>query len=90
MSNATSSLTQQEREFQKAVQPGSPISTLLSLARQPLMVAPAGGTTIRAILWRTDSTPQVAGWEEGGCTIAGKGKQAWEQTTRDSGGRWSR
>jgi hypothetical protein len=43
----TSSLAQQEREFQKAVQPGSPISALLSSARQPLMVGPAGGATIR-------------------------------------------
>ncbi|KAI0266184.1 Pkinase-domain-containing protein [Gloeopeniophorella convolvens] len=40
--SASSSLAQQEREFQKAVQPGSPISALLSSARQPLMVAPAG------------------------------------------------
>jgi cell cycle serine/threonine-protein kinase CDC5/MSD2 len=47
VSSATSSLAQQEREFQKAVQPGSPISALLSSARQPLVVAPAGGTTIR-------------------------------------------
>jgi hypothetical protein len=46
-SSATSSLAQQEREFLKAVQPGSPISALLSSARQPLMVAPAGGATIR-------------------------------------------
>jgi serine/threonine protein kinase len=43
-SSATSSLAQQEREFQKAVQPGSPISSLLSSAHQPLMVAPAGGS----------------------------------------------
>ena len=47
LSSATSTFAQQEREFQKAVQPGSPISALLSSARQPLMVAPAGGTTIR-------------------------------------------
>ncbi|KAI9449687.1 kinase-like domain-containing protein [Lactarius psammicola] len=40
--SSASSLAQQEREFQKAVQPGSPISALLSSARQPLMVAPAG------------------------------------------------
>lgn len=46
-SSATSSLAQQEREFQKAVQPGSPISALLSSARQPLMVAPAGGVAMR-------------------------------------------
>ncbi|KAH9991935.1 kinase-like domain-containing protein [Russula vinacea] len=45
--SATSSLAQQEREFQKAVQPGSPISALLSSARQPLMVGPTGGATIR-------------------------------------------
>ncbi|KAJ8518327.1 hypothetical protein ONZ45_g4587 [Pleurotus djamor] len=35
----TSSLAQQEKEFQKAVQPGSPISALLSSARQPLLVS---------------------------------------------------
>ena len=40
--SSASSLAQQEREFQKAVLPGSPISALLSSARQPLMVAPAG------------------------------------------------
>lgn len=34
---ATSSIAQQEKEFQKAVQPGSPISALLSSAKQPLM-----------------------------------------------------
>lgn len=39
----TSSIAQQEKEFQKAVQPGSPISALLSSARQPLMMGPAGG-----------------------------------------------
>ena len=38
--STTRSLEQQEKEFQKAVQPGSPISALLSSARQPLMVAP--------------------------------------------------
>lgn len=32
-------LAQQEREFKKAVQPGSPISALLSSARQPLIVS---------------------------------------------------
>ncbi|KAF8649339.1 hypothetical protein AX16_005874 [Volvariella volvacea WC 439] len=37
----TSSIAQQEKEFQKAVQPGSPISALLSSARQPLIVGPA-------------------------------------------------
>ncbi|TFK73378.1 Pkinase-domain-containing protein [Pluteus cervinus] len=39
----TSSIAQQEKEFQKAVQPGSPISVLLSSARQPLIVGPAAG-----------------------------------------------
>jgi cell cycle serine/threonine-protein kinase CDC5/MSD2 len=38
--SVTSSLAQQEKEFQKAVQPGSPISALLSSARQPLVMAP--------------------------------------------------
>ncbi|KAH9930802.1 kinase-like domain-containing protein [Amylocystis lapponica] len=39
----TSSLAQQEKEFAKAVQPGSPISALLSSARQPLIIAPPPG-----------------------------------------------
>ena len=34
----TSTLAQQEKEFLKAVQPGSPISVLLSSARQPLVM----------------------------------------------------
>jgi hypothetical protein len=38
--NMTSSIAQQEKEFQKAVQPGSPISALLSSARQPLLMGP--------------------------------------------------
>jgi cell cycle serine/threonine-protein kinase CDC5/MSD2 len=38
----SSSRAQQEKEFQKAVLPGSPISALLSSARQPLLVAPQG------------------------------------------------
>lgn len=33
------SVAQQERDFQKAVQPGSPISVLLQSAKQPLVVA---------------------------------------------------
>ena len=40
---ASSSLQQQEMEFQKAVQPGSPISALLKSARQPLLVGPSAG-----------------------------------------------
>ncbi|KDQ07292.1 hypothetical protein BOTBODRAFT_149264 [Botryobasidium botryosum FD-172 SS1] len=43
--SATHSVEQQEREFHKAVQPGSPISALLSSARQPLIVANAGNST---------------------------------------------
>ncbi|RXW18558.1 hypothetical protein EST38_g7293 [Candolleomyces aberdarensis] len=39
--NITTSIAQQEKEFQKAVQPGSPISALLSSARQPLLVGPS-------------------------------------------------
>jgi cell cycle serine/threonine-protein kinase CDC5/MSD2 len=35
----TSSVAQQEKEFQRAVQPGSPISALLSSARQPLVMS---------------------------------------------------
>jgi hypothetical protein len=57
-SSATSSLAQQEREFHKAVQPGSPISALLSSARQPLMVGPTGGATITAH-WRFEEHRQI-------------------------------
>jgi cell cycle serine/threonine-protein kinase CDC5/MSD2 len=38
--NNAPTVAQQEREFQKAVQPGSPISVLLQSAQQPLLVAP--------------------------------------------------
>ena len=44
--NITSTIAQQEREFQKAVQPGSPISALLSSARQPLLMTNPGGNGI--------------------------------------------
>lgn len=43
----TSSIAQQEKEFQKAVQPGSPISALLSSARQPLLMGPNNGNGVR-------------------------------------------
>ena len=43
--NITTSIAQQEKEFQKAVQPGSPISALLSSARQPLLMGNAGVTS---------------------------------------------
>lgn len=39
----TSSIAQQEKEFQRAVQPGSPISALLSSARQPLLMSNNNG-----------------------------------------------
>lgn len=42
LKSITSSVAQQEKEFQKAVQPGSPISALLSSARQPLLMANNG------------------------------------------------
>ena len=38
-SASSGALAQQEREFQKAVQPGSPISILLKSAQQPLLTA---------------------------------------------------
>ncbi|KAG8984611.1 Cell cycle serine/threonine-protein kinase cdc5/MSD2, partial [Tulasnella sp. 427] len=37
---------QQERDFQKAVAPASPISALLNSARQPLVVGPPGASTM--------------------------------------------
>lgn len=38
--NVAPTVAQQERDFQHAVQPGSPISVLLQSAQQPLLVAP--------------------------------------------------
>ncbi|KAF8877248.1 hypothetical protein CPB84DRAFT_1852738 [Gymnopilus junonius] len=47
--SVTTSIAQQEKEFQKAVQPGSPISALLSSARQPLVMGSAGGGGLQAV-----------------------------------------
>lgn len=55
----TSSIAQQEKEFLKAVQPGSPISALLSSARQPLLVAPSNAP--RESLLRKLQTAQKEG-----------------------------
>ncbi|KAF9043606.1 Pkinase-domain-containing protein [Hymenopellis radicata] len=41
--NVASTIAQQEKEFQKAVQPGSPIAALLNSARKPLVMSTAGG-----------------------------------------------
>ncbi|PBK68880.1 Pkinase-domain-containing protein [Armillaria solidipes] len=46
MKSVTSSIAQQEKEFQKAVQPGSPISALLSSARQPLLMSTTSGNGV--------------------------------------------
>ncbi|KAJ3777786.1 kinase-like domain-containing protein [Lentinula raphanica] len=56
--NVTSAIAQQEKEFQRAVQPGSPISALLSSAKRPLLRstaapgAPGGGVTKESPLFR--------------------------------------
>src|SRR5260370_4355867 len=42
VSSTTRGLAQQDREFQNEAQPSCPISSLLSLPRLPLMVAPDG------------------------------------------------
>ncbi|KAM6503064.1 Protein kinase-like domain containing protein [Amanita muscaria] len=47
-----SSIAQQEKDFQKAVQPGSPISALLSSARQPLLVSASSTGNLRDKLER--------------------------------------
>ncbi|KAI5122621.1 hypothetical protein M0805_008710 [Coniferiporia weirii] len=44
MLNSSVALAQQEREFQRAVQPSSPISALLGAARQPLVMSAAGSS----------------------------------------------
>ena len=45
--NSSVALAQQEREFQRAVQPSSPISALLGAARQPLVMAAAQASSNR-------------------------------------------
>ena len=78
----TSSIAQQEKEFQKAVQPGSPISALLSSARQPLMM----GTT------STRESPllrklQAAAKESPVRMRMGRGLQGIQEEELVSGGR---
>ncbi|KAJ7228871.1 Pkinase-domain-containing protein [Mycena pura] len=53
----TSTIARQEYEFQKAVQPGSPISALLSSARQPL-VRGVGGSP----LGQSQTRPRIPGY----------------------------
>ncbi|GJJ15054.1 hypothetical protein Clacol_009329 [Clathrus columnatus] len=67
--NAMTSIAQQEREFQKAVQPGSPISALLSSARQPLIVSnsPSPRESLGVMRKLSNNPPPIAG---------SKGKQA--------------
>ncbi|KAF8524388.1 kinase-like domain-containing protein [Hysterangium stoloniferum] len=67
-SNHGPSIAQQEREFQKAVQPGSPISALLSSARQPLIVTTSASPRENGPMLRklTNNPPP----------LSGKGKQA--------------
>lgn len=47
--SVTSAIAQQEKEFQKAVQPGSPLSALLNSARKPLLrsTGPSGSTVTK-------------------------------------------
>lgn len=47
MRNVASTIAQQEKEFQKAVQPGSPIAALLNSARQPLVMSTNAGGAVR-------------------------------------------
>ena len=61
------SIAQQERDFQKAVQPGSPISALLSSARQPLIVSTSPSPREKGIMMRKLTNPPP---------VAGKGKQS--------------
>ncbi|KAI0039012.1 Pkinase-domain-containing protein [Auriscalpium vulgare] len=58
--SVTSSLAQQEKEFQKAVQPGSPISALLSSARQPFLVAPGNGPREPSLLRKLQAVSKEA------------------------------
>ncbi|KAL1746761.1 kinase-like domain-containing protein [Schizophyllum fasciatum] len=48
----TSSIAEQEKEFQRAVLPGSPISALLSSARQPLMMGNGSAAPRESPLFR--------------------------------------
>jgi hypothetical protein len=78
----TTSIAQQEKEFQRAVQPGSPISALLSSARQPLMM---GTTTTREspLLRRL----QAAAKESPVRTRVGKGLHGIQEEELGPGGK---
>ena len=67
----TSSFAQQEKEFQKAVQPGSPISALLISARQPLLVAPSNATRESPLLRKLQAAARENG-KSPGRTASGK------------------
>ncbi|EJC98313.1 Pkinase-domain-containing protein [Fomitiporia mediterranea MF3/22] len=47
LNSSAAALAQQEREFQRAVQPSSPISALLGAARQPLVMGAGGNANGR-------------------------------------------
>ncbi|KAF8437935.1 kinase-like domain-containing protein [Boletus edulis BED1] len=55
----TSSIAQQEKEFQKAVQPGSPISALLSSARQPLVMSTTNSTKESSLFRKLQSAKET-------------------------------
>ncbi|KAJ6629189.1 kinase-like domain-containing protein [Mycena sp. CBHHK59/15] len=66
-----STIARQEYEFQKAVQPGSPISALLSSARQPL-VRGVGGSP----LGQSQSRPPIPGYPSANPSTASRGAGA--------------
>ncbi|ESK88533.1 cell cycle serine threonine-protein kinase cdc5 msd2 [Moniliophthora roreri MCA 2997] len=57
--SVTSSIAQQEKEFQKAVQPGSPISALLNSAKRPLLMS--NGPSGNAAASTTTNVPSPLG-----------------------------
>jgi cell cycle serine/threonine-protein kinase CDC5/MSD2 len=90
-----SSIAQQEREFQRAVEPGSPISVLLSSARQPFMMAGGAvrekGTQLfrkLANAGREQELNEVNGAEEEIPPIASPEKVKAKEKERDAGRKW--
>lgn len=77
--NVGPTVAQQERDFQKAVQPGSPISVLLQSAQQPLLVAPRDNENL---IKRLTASRE----RETGALLSAKRANAGLRTIQENGG----
>ncbi|KAF9261697.1 Pkinase-domain-containing protein [Marasmius fiardii PR-910] len=89
----TTSIAQQEKEFQKAVQPGSPISALLNSAKRPLLRSngpasnPPNGGVKESPLFRklqaASTVPSPLGKSVARARAGGRGKEELEPQSED-------